>query len=145
MWLDAWPIIRKRSAIHSSEPRSGFDLTMSKAGAADSDSTARKHRQRGLIPWKPGQSGNPKGRPQGSRNKLSEEFLQDLCDAWQAFGKPAPMAAAWTHPVDFVRVVASLVPRELEATTVHMDRMSDAQLEAIIVRGIDGLDPAAPD
>ena len=39
------------------------------------------------------------------------------------------MTAAWTHPVEFVRVVASLVPRELEATTtVHMERMSDAQL-----------------
>ena len=39
------------------------------------------------------------------------------------------------------------MPRELEAiTTVHMERMSDAQLEAIIARGIEGgLDPAAPD
>ena len=53
------------AAMHSNEPRSGSDLTMSKADAADSDSTVRKHRQRGLIPWKPGQSGNPKGRPQG--------------------------------------------------------------------------------
>ena len=120
---------------------------MSKADAADSDSTVRKHRQRGLIPWKPGQSGNPKGRPQGSRNKLSEEFFRDLCDAWQAFGKPALMTAAWTHPVEFVRVVASLIPRELEATiTPVTERMSDAQLEAIIARGIEGgLDPAAPD
>ena len=81
-------------------PRHQFEA-MSKADAADSDSTVRKHRQRGLIPWKPGQSGNPKGRPQGSRNKLSEEFFRDLCDAWQAFGKPALMTAAWTHPVEF--------------------------------------------
>ena len=110
-----------------------------------SDNTEKK--QRNLIPYKPGQSGNPKGRPKGSRNKLSEDFFRDLCDAWQAFGKPALMTAAWTHPVEFVRVVASLVPRELEAiTTVHMERMSDAQLEALIARGIEGgLDPAAPD
>jgi hypothetical protein len=39
------------------------------------------------------------------------------------------------------------MPRELEATTtVHMERMSDAQLEAIIAQGIEGgLDPAATD
>ena len=47
------------------------------------------------------------------------------------------MTAAWTHPVEFVCVVASLVPSELEATTtVHMERMSDAQLEALIAEGL---------
>jgi hypothetical protein len=101
---------------------------------------------RELTQFKPGQSGNPRGRPPGSRNKLTEDFFRDLCDAWQAFGKPALMTAAWTHPVEFVRVVASLIPRELEATATVTERMSDAQLEAIIARGIEGgLDPAAPD
>src|SRR5262245_3308107 len=118
---------------------------MPKADAADSDSTVRKHRQRGLIPWKPGQSGNPKGRPKGSRNKLSEEFFRDLCDAWQAFGKSALETMAMLYPVEFVRLVASLIPKEPEATTPPvMGRLSDAQLNAIIARGIeDGLDPAS--
>ena len=56
------------------------------------------------------------------------------------------MTAAWTHPVEFVRVVASLMPRELEATTTVTERMSDEQLDAIIGRGLQsGLDPAATD
>jgi len=101
---------------------------------------------RELTQFKRGQSGNPKSRPKGSRNKLSEKFFRDLCDAWQAFGKPALMTAAWTHPVEFVRMVASLIPRKLEATATITERMSDAQLEAIIARGIEGdLDPAATD
>jgi len=55
------------------------------------------------------------------------------------------MTAAWTHPLEFVRVVASLIQRELEATiTPVTERMSNAELEAIIARGLQsGLDPAA--
>jgi hypothetical protein len=50
-----------------------------------------------------------------------------------------------THPVEFVRVVASLIPRELETTiTPVAERMSNAQLEAIIARGLQ-LDRAATD
>jgi hypothetical protein len=86
-------------------------------------------------------------RPQGSRNKLSEDFLADLHESWLALGKAALVTAAWTDPVAYVRLVASLMPRELEATIpIVPERMSTAQLEALIARGIEGsLDPAATD
>ena len=83
-----------------------------------SDNTEKK--QRNLIPYKPGQSGNPKGRPKGSRNKLSEDFFRDLSEAWTAFGKPALMSAAWTNPTDFVRVVAQLIPKDVEVTVTNI-------------------------
>jgi len=107
---------------------------MSKAAAADSDSTVRKHRQRGLIPWKPGQSGNRKGRPKGSRNKLAEEFVADLHESWKTLGKAALLAAAWTDPVAYVRIVASLVPKDIEVTVtnVHLERMTTRELEALL-------------
>jgi len=94
--------------------------------------------------FKPGQS--PGGRPKGSRNKLSEEFFQDLYDVWQAFGKPALETMAMLYPAEFVRLVASLLPKEPEATTIPaMERLSNAQLDALIAELQSGLDPAATD
>jgi hypothetical protein len=51
----------------------------------------------------------------------------------------ALLAAAWTDPVAYVRVVASLMPREIEATvTVQLaERMTDDQLAAIAAKGLD--------
>ena len=89
---------------------------------------------RELTQFKPGQSGTPKGRPQGSRNKLTEDFFRDLSEAWTAFGKPALMTAAWMHPVEFVRVVAQLMPKDVDVTVTNIraERMKSSELEALI-------------
>jgi hypothetical protein len=46
---------------------------------------------------------------------------------------------AMLYPVEFVRLVASLIPKEPEATTTPVtERLSDAQLDAMIARCIEG-------
>ena len=34
------------------------------------------------MPWKKGHSGNPAGRPKGSRDKLSERFYAQVAEDW---------------------------------------------------------------
>ena len=75
--------------------------------------------QRGLTPWKPGQSGNPAGRVKGTRNKLSEAFVSDLYKLWldktdsgDTGGVELLRMAAKEDPVAVVKVVASLVPKD---------------------------------
>jgi hypothetical protein len=52
------------------------------------------------------------GRPKGSRNKLGEQFISDLASSWEKHGAQALERCALEEPAQFVRVVASLLPRE---------------------------------
>lgn len=79
---------------------------------SNAEHTAPKQRVIG-TPFKPGVSGNPNGRPKGGRNRLSEQFLSDLHDSWAEIGAIALRRAADEDPVGYVRIVASLMPKDI--------------------------------
>jgi hypothetical protein len=64
-------------------------------------------------PFQPGESGNPAGRPLGSRNRLGEAFLSDLLVAWRKHGADALETVATEKQADFVRVTAQTIPKQL--------------------------------
>ena len=76
-----------------------------------------------------GKSGNPKGRPKGSRNKLGEQFLQDLLKDWEESGSEALVKCRETKPADYVRVVASILPKELNVKVDPLEDLDDAELD----------------
>jgi len=57
---------------------------MSRAKKRVSEGTEKKLSN--LKPFKPGQSGNPKGRPKGARNRLGTQFLEALQADFNQFG-----------------------------------------------------------
>jgi hypothetical protein len=92
----------------------------------------------------PGNSGFG-GRPKGSRNKLGEQFIADLADAWQKHGATALEACAIEEPAQFCRVVASLLPKQAELN-VDIDIMADVSsvLQAFrVASDLLGTDPRA--
>lgn len=66
--------------------------------------------------FKKGQSGNPAGKPKGSRNKLSEDFLRDLHADWEEYGKQVLADTRAQNPAAYLKVVASLLPKETHHT-----------------------------
>jgi hypothetical protein len=84
-----------------------------------------------------GISGNPNGKPLGSRNKLKEAFWIDFCGAWETHGPAALAIVAKDDPSTFVKVAASIMPKETELTMreVFAKDLSDDALAAIATGG----------
>jgi hypothetical protein len=81
--------------------------------------------------FKPGQSGNPKGRVKGGKNKLTEAFWVDFAEAWEAHGQAALATVAATDPGKFITVAASVMPKDVNVNTTITD-MTDEQLQSRI-------------
>jgi hypothetical protein len=76
----------------------------------ESDFTGPKQDTR----FKPGQSGNPAGRPKGARNKVSEKLLEALALDFETHGKEVIETVRAEKPHEYLKIVASLVPKQME-------------------------------
>lgn len=110
---------------------------LKKVDATKGDTTPRN--QRNALPpelekfkWEPGKSANPAGRPKGTRNKLGEAFLLDMLSAWEVSGKAAIEKVIDERPHEFIKTVASILPKEVNVNTTAVQEMSDDELSVAL-------------
>lgn len=98
---------------------------------AASEPAERKHSN--LIPWVPGQSGNPKGRARGSRNKLGEEFIERLHAHFLENGDVAIEEVFENDKVAYLKVIASVIPKEVIHSPGGLEDIDDELLERLFI------------
>ena len=81
--------------------------------------------------FKPGQSGNPGGRPVAARNRLQGAFVNALAKDFDEHGVQAIQDAREKDPVRYVQIVAALMPKQVEQTR-PLEDVSDDELIAAI-------------
>src|SRR6478736_6685331 len=74
---------------------------------------------RGLKPWQPGQSGNPKGRPVGSRNKLATLVFDEALASFEKRGPAAFEELANKDPARYLILMAQLIPQHFKHEVEH--------------------------
>jgi hypothetical protein len=93
----------------------------------------------------PGNYGGP-GRPRGSRNRLSEQFIADLQADWERHGQKVIERVRRDDPAAYLRVVATLV-RPVQPAEVEKDpfrAMTREELRAFILSEFPKVFPDLP-
>lgn len=93
----------------------------------------QEHRSGSATRFKPGHSGNPKGRPRGARNKLSEDFLSALAEDFATHGLAAIQRMREDRPHEYIKTIASILPKDIALrATDPLGELSDVELSESI-------------
>ena len=102
------------------------------------------------MPFVPGRSGNPDGRPPGSRQKIAERLLADIRVVWEECGLQVLRTLAAEDPAKLAQIAYGLVPKDifLNVAPAAPGGLSQEQwkalgrvLDAIEASGAAGVDP----
>jgi hypothetical protein len=72
------------------------------------------------------------GRAKGIRNRLSHTFLEALQKDFEAHGEEAIRICRIERPSEYVKIVAGLMPKELEITNNTLQDIDDSELTGFI-------------
>jgi hypothetical protein len=72
------------------------------------------------------------GRTRGVKNRLSQAFLKALADDFEQHGAEAIKISRVEKPNEYLRVIAHLMPKELEIAIGPLEQISDDELDKLI-------------
>ena len=117
---------------------------MSGKGKSLQDQTNRQG-QPGQGRWVAGQSGNPAGRPTGSRQRIAERLLIDIHDVWEACGRDILFRLARDEPGKLASIAYGLLPRDVFVSVQAQPAAIDPEQWELLVGIARTMKEVAPD
>jgi hypothetical protein len=74
------------------------------------------------------------GRAKGVKNKLSHAFLTDLLADYEQHGAETIRICRMERPIEYVKLIAALLPKEFEITDSRLNELSDEELDVLIAQ-----------
>jgi hypothetical protein len=75
------------------------------------------------------------GRRQGARNRISTALLTAFAEDFEKFGEETVRITRVEKPVEYLKIAASLLPKEFEIThSAQLQELDDVELEQFINR-----------
>jgi hypothetical protein len=100
-----------------------------KAALAASTAKRQVPAQLAAFAFQPGQSGNPAGRKPGTRNQFGEAFIQALHADFEEHGAETIQTVRQEDPGTYLRVCASVLPKEIKVDVSDLEKLNDDQLD----------------
>ena len=74
------------------------------------------------------------GRAKGAKNRLSHAFLTALAEDFEQHGIETLKIARLERPIEYIKVVAGLMPKEFEIMDSRLADLSDEELDVFITK-----------
>jgi len=88
-----------------------------------------------MSKFQPGHLPTPGGgRPAGSRNKITTHLLNVLCKDFQENGEAVVKICRIEKPVEYLKIVASLLPKELQVSDTKLCDLSDDEIAQLLAQ-----------
>ena len=89
------------------------------------EDTQPQQEKKGKKLWKPGESGNPEGRPRGARSKFGEDFVEGYAEHWAKHGERVLDELVEKDIAAYSRIACAILPKVIELDDETLTAIKD--------------------